>query len=295
MFEMHYPCPDEVSLDYAEHRLKRPIPYDSRYMTAHDGRKWLNCFLDVPCGKCDACRLQAAKNWANRCLMEAHYSQDNYFVTLTFDPAICPGKVDTRDLSGFMKRLRKALGSNIRFFGCGEYGEKSGRPHYHVILFNCKLDDLRLLDASKGLFVSKTIARCWPFGFHSVGAVTQESINYVARYTSKKTPGKKGFLQMSRRPGIGERYLLDHPNCVECDYLPLLVNGRVERVTPPRYFEKLHPEIDFLPLKARRLRNMAYQNSLLCFVHKLNPERLNDYLREHVMPSRLYRLEKKIV
>lgn len=292
-FDTHYPCPDRVSLERAERQLKVHIPYSPAVMSLDNGHAFLTSFVDVPCGKCDACQLAAARNWAHRCLMEAYYSHDNWFVTLTFDERFCPGLVDKKDLSSFMKRLRSALSlEGIRFFACGEYGEKSGRPHYHVILFDCPLKDLRLLDASKGLFVSPTVERCWPFGFHSIAEVTPEAISYVARYTSKKSPGRKGFLQMSRRPGIGCRYLLDHKDAYKLDYLPLFVNGSLKRLTPPRYYEKLFPELDWPTIKARRIENGRSRTRLECFIHGMKPERLDHYLRSGVYAAKRQRLQK---
>lgn len=44
----------------------------------------------------------------------------------------------------FFKRLRKWYGKPIRYFGTGEYGSKTQRPHYHFIIFGLKLDDLKL-------------------------------------------------------------------------------------------------------------------------------------------------------
>ena len=118
-FDNHYPCPDRVSLDLVCKALKRRIPFDARYMHEENGHIFLDVHLDVPCGKCDACQLQHARNWANRVLMEAYYSSYNYFVTLTFDDAFCPGKVDTKDITAFMKRLRSELGQDgIKFFAC---------------------------------------------------------------------------------------------------------------------------------------------------------------------------------
>lgn len=292
-FDTHYPCPDRVSLERAERQLKVRIPYDPNFMEIQDGHIFLNDFLDVPCGKCDACQLQHARNWANRCLMEAYYSHDNWFLTLTFMDGFCPGKLDTKDVTAFIKRLRKALDvDGIRYFACGEYGEKSGRPHYHMILFDCKLDDTKLLDASRKLFLSDTIAKCWPYGFHSLAPVTVQTINYVARYTSKKSTAKKGFLQMSRRPGIGCRYLLDHPDAYKLDYIPLVVDGSLRRITPPRYYEKLFSELPWDEIKSRRVENVRAVERVKCFVHGLNPEQLAHYERSGIYAAKRERLQK---
>ena len=92
-------------------------------------------FIQVPCGKCLECRIQHARAWADRCVVEAKQYDDNYFVTLTYDDAHLPAKnsLVPDDLQKFMKRLRKHFPNNkIRFFACGEYGDTSWRPHYHL-------------------------------------------------------------------------------------------------------------------------------------------------------------------
>lgn len=181
--------------------------------------------LRLPCGQCIGCRLERSRQWAVRCLHEKMIWEFNYFVTLTYSDKFLPAglTLDKRALQLFMKRLRKHYGDGIRFYGCGEYGDRTKRPHYHLILFNCKLDGLRFYkhqaDGSP-LFYSETLEKLWPFGFNVVGEVTFESCAYVARYITKKIFGDKAeahyggrqpeFTVMSRRPGIGsawfERY-----------------------------------------------------------------------------------------
>eukprot|EP01043_Picozoa_sp_COSAG02_P068353 COSAG02_NODE_11317_length_1749_cov_1.025455_4_plen_67_part_01 len=61
------------------------------------------------------------------------------FITLTFSPEELnkrgnPDSLDVRDFQLFMKRLRKKHQHKIRFFNCGEYGEKNQRPHYHALI-----------------------------------------------------------------------------------------------------------------------------------------------------------------
>lgn len=296
VFCQNYPVPDRISLDYAERRLGRKIPFVPEIMEDVSGHVFLLKSVEVPCGKCDDCRLTASRNWAYRCLMESKYHSDNWFVTLTFSDEFLPSRVDTKDVTMFMKRLRFRLSSpGMKFFASGEYGSKTKRPHYHLILFGCRLDDLMILDASKGLYRSKLLESVWPYGQVAVGEVTQESCAYVARYSSKKVGDRKGFIQMSRRPGLGYRYLMDHKVAARCDYLPLMVNGALKRITPPRYFEKLNPGLNWINIKARRVENALARTRCECVAHSLDRESLDHYKRFHVYKSKMLRLEKKTI
>lgn len=91
----------------------------------------------VPCGQCIGCRLAHSRDWATRCMHEAHMHESSSFITLTYSPEHLPenGSLVRKHFTDFLKRLRKALGSvKIRYFGCGEYGSKLERPHYHAII-----------------------------------------------------------------------------------------------------------------------------------------------------------------
>lgn len=125
----------------------------------------------------------------------------NWFVTLTYNDAHLPedGSVRPRELQEFMKRLRYYANEKVRFYGVGEYGDISGRPHYHVVLF--------------GLTDPSNVARAWTFGMVHVGTLTEESAGYTCGYVTKGAtksgdPRLKGrhpeFARMSRNKGIGE-------------------------------------------------------------------------------------------
>lgn len=154
--------------------------------------------LALPCGCCVGCRLERARQWAMRCMDEASLYVDNSFITLTFDDAHLPfnRSVDVGVFQRFMKRLRKAVGSDhmVRYFHVGEYGPLHGRPHYHALLFNLGFPDrvyLKTTDAGEKIYTSKFLQSVWsdkgvPLGYCSVGDVTFGSAAYVARYHLKK-------------------------------------------------------------------------------------------------------------
>lgn len=232
----------------------------------------------IPCGQCIGCRMDYAHDWTNRLLLEmqSYKSEDCHFVTLTYDsehiekrcfPAtwndtgeVCEGfwSLNKRDLQLFMKRLRKALpDQRIRFYACGEYGGKNGRPHYHIILFGCCLPecDLQSIGRSQignNYFTSKLLSLAWPFGFNLVAAVTPESIGYTCRYMLKKQKGDDAFVYSdynieapfslcSRKPGLGYEYYRSHPEIFDNGL------GRITIGTPkgsksfypPKYFVRL--------------------------------------------------------
>ena len=63
-----------------------------------------------------------------------------------------------------MKRVRKFAGSGVRFFGCGEYGDRGGRPHYHGLLFGLDFEDKKLWSVRDGYRVYKSdqLEKLWP-------------------------------------------------------------------------------------------------------------------------------------
>lgn len=189
---------------------------------------------------------------------EAADFDHNSFLTLTYDDGHMPahGHLVPRHLQLFLKRLRrvhlKCLSdgvSGLRFFGSGEYGESSGRPHYHILLFNCGFGDAE--QVGKDLFSSPLVSDLWPYGDHKFGEVTGAAANYVAQYSMKKLGSRlhcdadgverpSPFLRMSRRPGIGRRFVDRYASDLENGYL--VVDGRRARL-PRAYKKVLSPEV----------------------------------------------------
>lgn len=210
--------------------------------------------LMVPCGTCPECRLHKASDWSNRCLMELERTPGYaaIFVTLTYRPADVPCTdsglftLNKRDVALFMKRLRKRFSSRrIRFFLCGEYGSRTHRPHYHAILFGLSINDFPdsvvkfYNNLSLPVFTSGLLDDIWSKGLCSIGSVTAQSCNYVARYCMKKFNDDfdlcgrvPPFIQMSRRPGIG---LIDAESYVDSssDHVQITVPGSVKSFPIP--------------------------------------------------------------
>lgn len=290
-FDSRYPSPDMISLDLAEKQLGLKLPYNPEFMHMDNHHVYLDKWLKVPCGKCAECKMDHARDWSYRVLMEvATSSKPCHFLTLTYALPVKPNK---KDLQAFMKRLRKRLGNGIRFFACGERGEKNKRFHYHVILFNCDLKDLYLVDSVNRLYASDVVSECWPYGIHVIGEVTTKSAAYVARYTNKKTEDEMGFINMSRRPGIGYNFLASRKWCFDLDYIPMLLDGELHRLTPPRYMEKIFPDIDLSTQKARRIENAERVIRIECAVHQLSPYHLDEYKRS-LAKDHLRRLERNL-
>lgn len=134
-------------------------------------------------------------------MLESLVHADTAFVTLTYrDEALPPGgTLVPRHTQLWLKSLRKAAHIGLRFYLVGEYGDKSGRPHYHAIIYGLP---------PWSDFFQKT----WKHGMVHVGELTHDSAQYVAGYVVKKLT-KKGdpklngkypeFARMSNRPGIG--------------------------------------------------------------------------------------------
>ena len=168
----------------------------------------------VPCGRCIGCRLDYSRMWAIRCVHEASQHAENSFVTLTYNNDHLPSNlsVDKEALQKFFKRLRKNLGGKfIRYFACGEYGDKLQRPHYHAIIFGHSFLDDRFLHAKSNghlLYRSPTLEKTWEFGYSLIGEVTFQSAAYVARYVIKKRKGDDDYIDPKTGKTNKEYYMI---------------------------------------------------------------------------------------
>ena len=105
-------------------------------------------FIEVPCGNCLICRNKKVNSWKFRATCESATSDNNvYFVTLTYAPKFFPRYgVHKSAIQLFMKRLRMKLTRlgiehHIKYFAVGEYGKRTRRPHYHLLLWNFPDDE----------------------------------------------------------------------------------------------------------------------------------------------------------
>ena len=237
----------------------------------------------------------------------------NCFITLTYDDEHLPtgGTLVRRDLVLFWKKLRRELHPlTIRYFACGEYGEKLGRPHYHALLFGYDFPDKTLHTTQRGveLFTSKTLTTWWGKGITSIGTVTFQSAAYVARYIMKKVNGDLAqrhyvyidkftgecinripeFPAMSRNPGIGstwfEKY---HTDVFPSDQCTL--EGKHYKT--PRFYDKLLARNDG-PLAAADVKAKR-RHTALDRAKDNTPERLA--VREKCQEEKMSRLIRNAI
>lgn len=215
----------------------------------------------IPCGKCSGCRLAKRKEYAIRCAMEAKSYGDNVsFITLTYDDEHNKGYLVKRDLQGFLRKLRR-LGYKIRYFACGEYGGLTLRPHYHVVIFGYFPKDAKLFNESSTgfpVFRSSEVESVWKYGFVTIQHFTAECAGYVAGYVQKKIGDDKSFLLMSKKPGLGYQYMVDHAHTLVNDDFVCDDFGNIKKAKSPRYFDRVAEKlgIDMTYTKEKRLEAM---------------------------------------
>lgn len=207
-------------------------------------RTFKNVSLEAPfaCGQCNPCRINTRRVWTHRIMLEGKYHLANSFLTCTYDDDHLPksyvhpktgqiweSKLPTcspTDHKQFMDRFRenywRVHKKRLRFYGVGEYGDDSGRPHYHYALFNypaCVVKGARIVGKKFipcWCYDCQFISKIWGKGNIFLGDLTNDSAQYVAKYvlkkmTSDKTEFQKNYLQgrypefsrMSNKPGLG--------------------------------------------------------------------------------------------
>lgn len=172
--------------------------------------KFPNSQVHVACGQCMPCRITRRTEWLTKLELEYRYWKKGVFVTLTYAPEHLPesdvyegGNLQKEQLQNFVKLFRYYCSEEnvkIRYFGVGEYGDKSNRAHYHLAIFNVD-----------GIMAQRLVKLAWTKGHVKVGTLNNNSMRYVLGYTIKKMTNEKDFTDgrqpeftlMSRKPGLG--------------------------------------------------------------------------------------------
>lgn len=150
----------------------------------------------IRCGVCLGCRRTRREAWAGRILAETSLAGSAIFLTLTYAEPNLPQGLEASDMQRFFKRLRKNSGQSFRYFCIGEYGSRTSRPHWHMMIWN-------ICPAFSVLGKGPVFLKSWRFGWSYVGEVNARTARYVAKYVLKEE-GRDGCKVLSsRQPAIG--------------------------------------------------------------------------------------------
>lgn len=327
---LQYRYEDKKGVSRNGWKMMKEGAYEYKFFTGYDFDKFKNSVEiqdyeveTLPCGCCVGCRLDYSRQWANRCYLESLQWKDNYFVTLTYNEdnkrigKYGNATLEPDDIKKFIKDLRAYWKyhydhDNIRFFLCGEYGDLSLRPHYHIIFFNLPIPDIseefvyedengevrRTRKCQNGVVFkwSEEICKIWSKGNIVIEEANWRSMAYTARYVMKKIKGVEGdvyeklgivpeFVRMSRMPGLGQEYFLQHHDEIYKNDNLVVFNGTAQSVQPPRYFDNLVKkfelsDIDLEVIKAYRKEQSKVANVTNDYLSDLSYLDLLDALEE---------------
>jgi hypothetical protein len=278
--------------------------------------------LEIPCGRCIGCRIDRSQQWGTRIMHEARYHEKTCFLLLTYDDQHLPehGQLVPPDAKKFCKavndkfgpELRRLFGHGVRYFLCGEYGDLTGRPHYHVILFGVDFAEDRKPWKKSGkhqLWRSETATRLWGRGNVDIGSLSEQSGEYAARYCLKKVNGEMAkdhyaridpatgewfmlhaeFIRMSNKPGIG-RLFFDDPanrNMYDRGGFPRNRSSHLKKI--PRYYDSQLEKVDpdrFEEIKRKRKKDALKRKA------DNTPERLA--VREEIQKAKVQQLPRVV-
>lgn len=256
--------------------------------TSFQGR-WGPDLMVLPCRQCIQCRLEKSRQAAVRLIHELKFHPYSGFLTLTYDDEHLPQSrsLEPGRWTKFARDLRarfeyRDLGK-LKFFGVGEYGDISQRPHYHAIVYSDSpllVEEVESSQSGGRQFVSPEVSAVWPDGRHRISEVTFESAAYCARYILKKINGEISASHYEWiHPSSGEVFVRAkefarwpkglgklHFDQWSSDIYPsdeVVLPGRGKFLPPPYYdrlLEKLDPAFAEQIKLARKERSDIHMN-----------------------------------
>lgn len=244
--------------------------------------------------------MEYSRQWAVRCTheLEEQGSENSIFLTLTYDNEHLPeyASLERSAISYFMRKLRDKMRyedkcnglstenfRRVKYFGCGEYGDQLGRPHYHIILFGIRPNDEQIHGRTKKgnpIYVSNWLSDIWEKGHVNYGDVTYDSCAYVARYVTKKITGSKAidhyavmsdihtgeifgkipeYISMSTQNGIGKQWFEKYKDDLyNYDKATIQTRNGIVDLKVPRYYDRLLEKEDPERLKEIKAKRVEY-------------------------------------
>ena len=176
---------------------------------------------EFDCGYCPECLHKRSRSWIVRAFYERETSGSCMMLTLTYDhfkrdkngnilrdrlgypleePVILR-PVIKKDIQDFMKRYRAYLdyhyGKNkkpIKYMATAEYGDRTHRAHYHVLIFGHVFNDRVPYKKSKRgnqIYMSDCLNKLWKNGICTIDAVNAGA--KIVRYCTKYCAKERGF------------------------------------------------------------------------------------------------------
>lgn len=222
----------------------------------------------VPCNRCGYCMETRRQGWAMRLLEEYEQSKHQvYFITLTYNNENLPRTWDNKPLlikhfpasadvptlnvrhvQLFNKKLRKLNArytkEQYRYYLAGEYGERYGRPHYHLIVFNLHP---ATLDKLGKLWNKGTIDLRPCNGKRNVFAYVAGYV--VGSYTTALRLNKRPFSIMSKKPYLGHTYVERMKSYHKKNLLPYLERGKLKLALPRIFKQKIFEQWELNAMK----------------------------------------------
>lgn len=208
-----------------------------------------NGITEFECGVCPECLSKRANAWALRAYAESQTCGEGMMLTLTYDTYIHDsrtGKIigervsdlscNKKDVQDFIKRLRKYFApQKLKYIACAEYGKRTHRAHYHMLVFGVRFNDcVKYKKSKRGNIIRKsaTLDKLWKHGICTVDKldISAAAARYCTKYAAKDTRADDTFMLFSR--DIGTQWLMDNFNG-----LSYQVDGRLFPV-PKTIFNK---------------------------------------------------------
>ena len=182
----------------------------------------------------------------------------------------------------------------MKYIACGEYGERTGRAHYHIVLLT-------------NAFIHHKIRTCWKLGHVEMEAVKDvRAVYYTAGYTDKKIKTyfkdkykqdnddrEVAFLKTSR--GNGKKYIAEKVNTITPDkYYIESFNGK--NIIPTYYKTKLKEYIMGVKpkyIKLSELERPLYQNRKTLMTNHIEYYREYHKWDEFISKVKEYRRENE--
>lgn len=237
--------------------------------------------------------------WAARIQSEAKFHAANCFITLTYDNEHLPDDycVSVREHQLFMKKLREEIDQKVRFYMCGEYGDKGRRPHYHYCLFGYDFPDRRPWKQNKRgewWYTSELLKSIWGKGHVIVADLTFESAAYTARYVTKKLKGSNAPRGHDQEDAVKKLaayneykkvYDVVHPVTGElCHQIPEFCKMSLKPGIGHQFYQKFKSDMyphDWLIIKGRKHKPPRYFDTLYEIDHPDDFERLKAARAQH--------------